>query len=247
MISKNYSDTLICDFVVPTYSSSCYYYVLQLDSIFVDIKDSSYLGDYIMEVVFNSGEIAYRNSGVFDMVVESNEDSITFTYSNHNLTSYGTTGPQKVNLYGFNFPNQVDSIIMVIDEGDTVERIKGTSNAVIDSSNIETYFLIPAGSVYNAVPLFEVYVAGKKYSIQSQQAIYFPVGFEDTESIPKMSVFPNPTTGIVNFSKRTEFQVLSIDGVIVKQGVGTYVDLTNFSANIYVIRVEGKSFRVVKN
>ncbi len=64
-------------------------------------------------------------------------------------------------------------------------------------------------------------------------------------------VYPNPTTGIIQFSKQLEneiYQITSLTGVTVKKGIikNKSIDLTNLTTGIYFIKITDNKTGVVK-
>lgn len=73
---------------------------------------------------------------------------------------------------------------------------------------------------------------------------------EDIIEANKISLYPSPTTGIVNVSGATpnaEYTVFSIVGAIAKQGFLTSntIDLTSLNSGICFVKVEGQVIKVV--
>jgi hypothetical protein len=62
-----------------------------------------------------------------------------------------------------------------------------------------------------------------------------------------VSVFPNPTTGMLFFSQFSEYQLSDVSGRALSQGKGSEVDLGRFAQGVYLLRLNGSTLRVVKN
>lgn len=60
------------------------------------------------------------------------------------------------------------------------------------------------------------------------------------------SVFPNPTSGLVQFSEEVNYQVTTSLGQKVVSGEGVSIDLSNQLKGIYILQVEGESFKIIK-
>lgn len=62
----------------------------------------------------------------------------------------------------------------------------------------------------------------------------------------KLALYPNPTTGLVRFSKEGNYKVIGTLGNVILEGNGNMVDLSSFSNGVYVLQLNGEMFRVVK-
>lgn len=64
-----------------------------------------------------------------------------------------------------------------------------------------------------------------------------------------IKVYPNPSTGIFNFSEEAEWTVFSVLGVKIKQGSGNVMDISEHAAGVYFIKVNdsSKAIHIVKH
>ena len=62
----------------------------------------------------------------------------------------------------------------------------------------------------------------------------------------RLKVYPNPTKGVVYLSSDTEFSISDLVGKEVLSGNSNEVDLSNLDAGTYLIHVEGKLNKVIK-
>ena len=74
----------------------------------------------------------------------------------------------------------------------------------------------------------------------------YTIGFEYGEMEQVLSVYPNPTSGIVFLEESNEYSVLSLFGVQVLKGEGTEIDFSNLPNGVYLVRVNGSSQKIVK-
>ena len=65
----------------------------------------------------------------------------------------------------------------------------------------------------------------------------------------QLSVYPNPTTGIVNIIAKgnPEVRIYNIHGQLVCIAYGTTINLSDLVNGVYILQVEGKRTRVIKN
>jgi glucose/arabinose dehydrogenase/PKD repeat protein len=64
----------------------------------------------------------------------------------------------------------------------------------------------------------------------------------------KITVSPNPSTGLFNFSEEVEWTVFSALGVKIKQGSGNLMDISEYASGIYFIKINdsSKAINIVK-
>jgi len=80
------------------------------------------------------------------------------------------------------------------------------------------------------------------------------LAFGDNFDSNSISIFPNPTNGIVNlkgdFFQATQFEVYSSLGKIIKSGIlsstDTKIDLTGFLPGVYFLRINNNLYKIVK-
>jgi len=61
-----------------------------------------------------------------------------------------------------------------------------------------------------------------------------------------ISVFPNPTTGVVYFNAVNNVKVYSQQGALLQEKTGDSVDLSNYASGVYLLRVGSEWVKVVK-
>ena len=67
-----------------------------------------------------------------------------------------------------------------------------------------------------------------------------------TSELVSTSVYPNPTTGMVYFGEYANYQVASIEGVVVASGEGSSVDLSALQSGVYFLSLNGRSIQLIK-
>ncbi len=72
-------------------------------------------------------------------------------------------------------------------------------------------------------------------------------GSSETIEIEELSVYPNPTTGLVHITGNTEWSLYNANGSFIEEGNSTRVDLSGKASGIYILKIEGKVLKVVKN
>lgn len=68
-----------------------------------------------------------------------------------------------------------------------------------------------------------------------------PAGVEDMESERNIIIYPNPTADVVNIQTKdivTAIKLFAADGRLVQETTDTQIDMTNFPAGYYLIRIE---------
>ena len=64
-----------------------------------------------------------------------------------------------------------------------------------------------------------------------------------------ISIFPNPTTDRLTISTKSEmenWELRSVQGVLLAQGNGQSIDLSEFPLGMYVVTIGGQSYQVFK-
>ena len=62
-----------------------------------------------------------------------------------------------------------------------------------------------------------------------------------------INVYPNPSTGILKLSQDKEWMITTILGEIISKGQGTNIDISDYTAGIYILKVKnGKTFKIIK-
>ena len=65
-------------------------------------------------------------------------------------------------------------------------------------------------------------------------------------SVPSIQIYPNPTKGVVYISQEAEVKLYSLQGVLLQQTFGNQVDLSSYSSGMYLLQVDGKMTKVIK-
>lgn len=61
----------------------------------------------------------------------------------------------------------------------------------------------------------------------------------------ELSIYPNPTTGMINLGRKTEWELYSTLGIRVLEGRGEEVDLSNEQQGMFILKIEGKMISVI--
>ena len=92
---------------------------------------------------------------------------------------------------------------------------------------------------------------GPRYATQEINVKY-PTGLEDVTS-DVVTVYPNPTTGLVKVSGTTANETIkvtdvagSLKGVFNAQDGTTTIDLTGYAKGTYMLQYNGKAHKVIK-
>lgn len=97
------------------------------------------------------------------------------------------------------------------------------------STDIENGIILPDSSITTIV-----------LSVEKTPTVLNEVSNDDFQ------VFPNPTKGIVKFSKEAEFEIISVLGKLVSTGKGTEADLSQLELGMYFIRTNGITYPINK-
>ena len=69
---------------------------------------------------------------------------------------------------------------------------------------------------------------------------------ETVTEVAEVSVYPNPTTGIVQFSKTVNYYLTDAFGQTILRGEAKNINLSGYSNGVYFIRIENKIIKVLK-
>lgn len=61
-----------------------------------------------------------------------------------------------------------------------------------------------------------------------------------------LSIYPNPTSGVVTFSKRVNYELFDAQGLLITKGKNDRIDLSNFSDGIYFVKTNKGQLKVLK-
>ena len=100
----------------------------------------------------------------------------------------------------------------------------------VGTHNLATSYAVPALSVVTLKTTFvdEVITAASNKQLNT------------------ISIHPNPTTGVVNLSQTSTYQVSNVLGEIVLSGKGSQVDLSSQNQGVYTLQIGQRSFKIVK-
>lgn len=68
------------------------------------------------------------------------------------------------------------------------------------------------------------------------------------QNLNKLIVYPNPSTGIFNLSKESEWIIFSSTGVKMKYGSGDEIDISGYASGVYFLKINesSKAIRIIK-
>ena len=61
-----------------------------------------------------------------------------------------------------------------------------------------------------------------------------------------LSIYPNPTSGYINWNTETEYNLKSTLGEVLQSGKSKSVDLSNYTSGLYLLELKGQVFKVIK-
>lgn len=61
-----------------------------------------------------------------------------------------------------------------------------------------------------------------------------------------ITVYPNPSTGIMYLSKAQNYTVINSQGIQITQGNGTEINLVNQAVGIYILKTENQTIKIIK-
>lgn len=146
--------------------------------------------------------------------------------------------------------NTIGSIIEIrLDaiDGELIGEIPVTKTFGIQHWKTNSANITPTAGVHD---IYLVFTGGDGYlhninwvGFSEEKIIVTSIGEEVNSTI---SFYPNPTSGIVNFSESGTFKVFNSFGQMILSGEGNQVDLSAQSSGVYMLQVVGKSFKIIK-
>lgn len=104
----------------------------------------------------------------------------------------------------------------------------------------------------NNLYFFADYYNGTTSTYLLYKANLSSLATQDFEKSPKVTLHPNPTSDFISFSNledSSEYQIISIDGKVVKTGntnADEKINISHFTTGVYTARLGNKSFKFVK-
>lgn len=104
----------------------------------------------------------------------------------------------------------------------------------------------------NNLYFFADYYNGTTSTYLLYKANLSSLATQDFEKSPKVTLHPNPTSDFISFSNledSSNYQIISIDGKVVKEGnvdTDEKINVSNFTAGVYTARLGNKSFKFIK-
>ena len=73
-----------------------------------------------------------------------------------------------------------------------------------------------------------------------------PSSIQNVTSSTKINIFPNPTSEYVNFSEQAFYTLFDDKGIKLKSGIDNNVNLSEYPAGVYIIKLGGSVHKIVK-
>jgi len=229
-----------------------------IDQFAIGLATAEVLGIYGREEIYMANHFFDADSfteGGFRLFTNYNGDG--GTYGNINVNA-SNPDVENVSIYssvkeGDN-DNELHIILINKDQNNTL-------NASVSINSVQTYI---EGMAYsftdaNEKPVFDGIVTDINnnsftYEIPAFSAMHIVLNSENIvsaidESISeksKIQVFPNPTSGIVNLSENTTWEVVNLYGVELISGEGSIINLSGMQSGQYFIKTESGVFKITK-
>ncbi len=68
----------------------------------------------------------------------------------------------------------------------------------------------------------------------------------DEQQTNILSIYPNPTSGVVNISQEAEIKVYSLQGALLQETFGNQIDLSVYPKGVYILQLNGEIVKVIK-
>ena len=224
-------------------------------------RDSSYFP------VFKTGNIDYtRSNGTFDLrnVSYSNDNkSLAYLFGN-TLVRYNPEMCAIIELDIRNTPEEGYNLSVDINSSDFISytgwAVYSDSTKLSYQSSLDTllysqtYGSFPGNSSMsleqtNFDPsLYYSLIFDYELDRNSCQFDYYPnkIITANKPTTPSINIYPNPTSDVVYISQNSEYILYTLEGIVIKKGKGSYVDLSTEKEGYYIIEIDGKKYKVIK-
>lgn len=118
---------------------------------------------------------------------------------------------------------------------------------VVANNQLNVYF--PSSNwVGTDTLIVEVQTIGEPLLTDSDTVVFSVVEVIGLQGNVKnvFAFYPNPTTGRVYFEREMNFEVYNLRGLQLMSGLGKSIDLSTYKEGIYIVKVDGGAFRVVR-
>jgi len=72
------------------------------------------------------------------------------------------------------------------------------------------------------------------------------VGISNVSST-NVSVYPNPTVGMVYIETESNIKLYNLQGILIKETFGKQIDLSDYQQGLYLLEIDNKTVKVIKN
>ena len=73
----------------------------------------------------------------------------------------------------------------------------------------------------------------------------YGIGISENELTSGLDIWPNPTSDVINFSRTGEYELVDMEGKVVKQVKGTQINMHDLPAGMYLVRGDGNNIHKV--
>src|SRR5690606_22192211 len=71
------------------------------------------------------------------------------------------------------------------------------------------------------------------------------VGLDNLASL-RLSVYPNPTQGLVFFSEYADFKLIDLSGRVLEEGRNEILDMSTYAFGMYMLKINEDTYRIVR-
>ena len=122
------------------------------------------------------------------------------------------------------------------------------------ATNINATRINLSGSFFSPGTTYEFYVAavngcGDEARNQTQTFTTLPsvgTNLYQSETDSHISIYPNPTDGIVNISQEGNIKLYTMQGLLLQESFGNRIDLSDYPQGIYLLHVGNRVVKVLR-
>lgn len=127
---------------------------------------------------------------------------------------------------------------------------EGLDNLTLNFIMISTFF---GGSSVEYEPDEDVYAWYDEFRVSAERINEYDkyannviTASEHPSVIEQFSIYPNPTTGMLNLSEEVSWKILNLQGEELAEGIGETVNIEILVSGVYLLAAKGKVHKVMK-
>lgn len=211
-------------------------------------KGSSLIPQSLFQDQLNRRLNPFKISGI--QLINVSNESVVLDYEN----LIGKSVIDKTNMTGTNYniyaqtSDVADSVVFFHTyDGVTTRRKEGASPYALrgDGSGY-TIWNLPLGNHIIETVAYKGGVSSEIVTLTFKviNESITSVDLVDSEQLSEL--YPNPVTNQLKLNRSVAWELINVDGVTIKKDIGDVIDMTTYTKGIYLVKIDGKNYKVMK-